>query len=85
MRAEFTYRNIEVPWINQTFNIDRIDYFPSLHTSYKFTPVSTVMASYSRRINRPGGWALEPFPTWIDANNVRIGNPNLIAGIYKFL
>ncbi|MCU0365222.1 MAG: outer membrane beta-barrel protein, partial [Ignavibacteriaceae bacterium] len=75
LRAEYTYRNIEVPLISQTFNIDRIDYFPSLHTSYKITPVSTVMASYSRRINRPGGWALEPFPTWVDANNVRIGNP----------
>jgi outer membrane receptor protein involved in Fe transport len=36
------------------------------------------MASYSRRINRPGGWSLEPFPTWMDANNVRIGNPDLL-------
>ena len=78
LRAEYTYRNIEVPYINQSFNIDRIDYFPSLHTSYKFSSVSTLMASYSRRINRPGGWALEPFPTWTDANNVRIGNPNLL-------
>jgi outer membrane receptor protein involved in Fe transport len=77
-RAEYTYRNITVPWINQTFNIDRIDYFPSLHTSYKFSNVSTFMASYSRRINRPSGWELEPFPTWMDANNVRIGNPNLL-------
>jgi outer membrane receptor protein involved in Fe transport len=78
LRAEYTYRNIEVPWLNQTFNVDRIDYFPSLHASYKFSPLSTVMASYSRRINRPGGWALEPFPTWMDANNVRIGNPDLL-------
>ncbi len=78
LRAEYTYRNIEVPLINQTFNIDRIDYFPSLHLSYKFSPLSTVMASYSRRINQPRGWALEPFPTWIDANNVRIGNPDLL-------
>ena len=35
------------------------------------------MASYSRKIDRPGGWALEPFDTWIDANNVRRGNPDL--------
>jgi hypothetical protein len=55
-----------------------IDYFPSLHASYKFSSLSTVMASYSRRINRPGGWELEPFPTWMDANNVRIGNPDLL-------
>lgn len=78
LRAEYTYRNIEVPLINQTFNIDRIDYFPSLHASHKFSALSTVMASYSRRINQPRGWALEPFPTWMDANNVRIGNPDLL-------
>lgn len=78
LRAEYTYRNIEVPLINQSFKIDRIDYFPSLHLSYKFSSISTAMASYSRRINQPRGWALEPFPTWIDANNVRTGNPDLL-------
>ncbi|MBK6914907.1 MAG: TonB-dependent receptor family protein [Ignavibacteriales bacterium] len=36
------------------------------------------MASYTRRIQRPRGWDLEPFITWIDANNVRIGNPSLL-------
>jgi len=35
------------------------------------------MASYTRRINRPRGWYLEPFETWIDAFNVRVGNPDL--------
>ncbi|NNJ53005.1 MAG: TonB-dependent receptor [Ignavibacteriaceae bacterium] len=77
LRAEYTYRTIEVPTQNETFNIDRIDYFPSVHSSYKLSDLTTLMASYSRRIERPRGWALEPFPTWIDANNVRFGNPNL--------
>ncbi len=77
LRAEYTYRTIEVPTQNQSFDLDRIDFFPSIHSSYKFSEASTLMASYSRRIERPRGWALEPFPTWIDANNVRIGNPNL--------
>jgi hypothetical protein len=35
------------------------------------------MASYTRRINRPRGWQLEPFRTWTDAYNLRIGNPAL--------
>jgi len=78
LRAEYTYRTIEVPAQNESFNLDRIDYFPSLHTSYKLSEPTTLMASYSRRIERPRGWALEPFPTWIDANNVRIGNPDLL-------
>ena len=78
LRTEYTYRTIEVPTQNESFSIDRIDYFPSIHTSYKISDLTTLMASYSRRINRPRGWALEPFQTWIDANNVRIGNPDLI-------
>jgi outer membrane receptor protein involved in Fe transport len=77
LRAEYTYRTIEVPTINQSFNLDRIDYFPSIHTSHKISEPTTLMASYSRRIERPRGWALEPFDTWIDANNVRRGNPEL--------
>jgi hypothetical protein len=35
------------------------------------------MGSYTRRIQRPRGWQLEPFYTWMDANNVRIGNPGI--------
>ena len=35
------------------------------------------MLSYTRRIDRPHGWELEPFQTWMDANNVRHGNPAL--------
>jgi len=36
-----------------------------------------MMVSYTRRIERPRGWYLEPFETWSDAYNVRIGNPDL--------
>lgn len=35
------------------------------------------MASYSRRIERPRSWWLEPFLTYEDAFNVRQGNPDL--------
>jgi outer membrane receptor protein involved in Fe transport len=35
------------------------------------------MASYTRRIDRPGGWELEPFMTWVDATTIRSGNPLL--------
>src|SRR5690606_32652241 len=36
-----------------------------------------VQASYSRRINRPRGWFLEPFVTVVDENTVNKGNPGL--------
>ncbi|MCF6239027.1 MAG: outer membrane beta-barrel family protein [Candidatus Marinimicrobia bacterium] len=76
-RAEYTFRNIAV--IDSIeFEIDRWDYFPSLHLSYNITPTQKFMTSYSRRIRRPRGWYLEPFETWTDAYNVRTGNPGLL-------
>jgi outer membrane receptor protein involved in Fe transport len=76
-RAEYTGRKIEVNNQNQVFKIDQWDYFPGLHTTYKFDTGQQLMASYTRRIQRPRGWQLEPFETWVDANNVRQGNPAL--------
>jgi outer membrane receptor for ferrienterochelin and colicin len=36
------------------------------------------MASYSRRIDRPRGYYLEPFVTYVDESTRRIGNPDLL-------
>ncbi|MBR9997894.1 MAG: TonB-dependent receptor [Cyclobacteriaceae bacterium] len=77
LRGEYTYRIISSLVYNQEFVIDRLDYFPTLHTSYKLPSEQQLMASYSRRIERPRGWWLEPFITWEDAFNVRQGNPDL--------
>lgn len=77
LRGEYTYRVISTSSVEDDFTIDRIDYFPTLHTSYKLPAEQQVMASYSRRIERPRGWYLEPFITWTDAFNVRQGNPGL--------
>lgn len=77
IRGEYTFRTIDVKISNQQFSIDEWEYFPTLHGSYKFSPVTQAMLSYTKRIERPRNWALEPFETWIDANNVRRGNPAL--------
>lgn len=77
-RTEYTFRTITLLNRNEEFKIDRWDYFPTFHLSYKFSEATQYMASYTRRIQRPHGWELEPFYTWIDANNVRIGNPALL-------
>lgn len=78
VRGEYTYRDISHPDSASYFKLDRWDYFPSLHTSFSITENNQIMASYSRRINRPRSWFLEPFLTWEDAYNVRQGNPKLI-------
>ncbi len=78
LRTEYTFRDIESVKLNQNFTIDRWDLFPSVHMSYQLPEDNQVMASYSRRIDRPRGWNLEPFQTWSDLFNVRQGNPNLL-------
>lgn len=76
-RAEYTGRKINLTRTNESFSLDRWDFFPSAHFSYEFVEKHQIMSSYTRRINRPRGWELEPFLTWMDAYNVRIGNPAL--------
>lgn len=77
LRGEYTQRKIRVQNTGEEFGIDRWDFFPTAHISYSFGGVHQILASYTRRINRPRGWELEPFDTWMDANNVRRGNPGL--------
>ena len=77
LRGEYTYRLIELLDKGDEFNINRWDYFPTAHASYQLPSEYQLMASYSRRIDRPRGWYLEPFITWSDAYNVRRGNPDL--------
>jgi len=77
-RGEYTYRDISMEDSDEAFNIDRWDYFPTIHFSYQMPNEHQLMASYSRRIDRPRGWYLEPFYTWSDAYNIRRGNPGLV-------
>lgn len=77
LRGEYTQRRITLQRSGETFTIDRWDIFPTLHTNYNFGGANQILASYTRRINRPGGGELEPFETWLGTNNVRRGNPNL--------
>ncbi|RLD32957.1 MAG: hypothetical protein DRJ02_09445 [Bacteroidetes bacterium] len=79
LRGEYTYRRIksENNTSDSTFIIDRMDFFPSVHLSYDFLKENSLMASYTRRIERPRGWYLEPFITVKDAFNLSKGNPDL--------
>jgi hypothetical protein len=77
IRGEYTYRFIELMGENESFSIDRWDFFPTVHFSFEYSKMNQMMASYTRRIERTRGWYLEPFLTWSDAYNVRRGNPDL--------
>ena len=51
--------------------------FPSGFVNYNFSESNAVQASYSRRINRPRFWSLNPFFTFSDNRNFFSGNPNI--------
>lgn len=51
--------------------------FPSALVSTKIGEKSEVKLSYSRRVRRPGTQELNPFPSFMDAQNVFFGNPRL--------
>ncbi len=78
LRGEYTDRRIKDNHAAQASTINRLDIFPSLHLARNFKSGHQVMISYSRRINRPRGWYLEPFVTYVDARTVRQGDPNLM-------
>lgn len=54
------------------------NYFPSAHTSYKFSDAISFQAGYSKRIYRPRLWDLNPFFNIRNNFNIRAGNPNLL-------
>ncbi len=77
LRGEYTYWNIDVIDEQKVFELDRFDLFPTLHFSYSFGENTQMMASYTCRIVRPRDMTLEPYQTWMDAYNIRQGNPDL--------
>lgn len=77
LRSEYTYQIIKQMAINEKYLTDRIDFFPSFHISREITENNQIQASYSRRVNRPNDWELDPFPNYMDQNTIRKGNPAL--------
>jgi len=76
-RLENTVINTELKNTNETGHQDYLSLFPSVHLSYKITEKNEVQLSYSRRINRPNTWEVNPFTSYTDPYNLRTGNPNL--------
>ncbi|MBT8401486.1 MAG: outer membrane beta-barrel family protein [Rhodothermia bacterium] len=62
---------------NESFDNNYVSLFPSAFFTFKLNEANTLKASYSRRINRPRTWFLNPFPSFDDPLNIRIGNPYL--------
>ncbi len=79
VRAEYTLINTRLLLTegNTDNKRDFLNLFPSGFLNYNFTEANAIQASYSRRINRPGFWSLNPFFTFSDNRNFFSGNPNV--------
>ncbi len=78
LRGEFTDRIINQITSGEKYPINRFDFFPSLHLSKQLSKTDQMQLSYSRRVNRPRHWYLNPFPGYSDSYSVRQGNPALL-------
>ncbi|MEO7312282.1 MAG: TonB-dependent receptor [Chitinophagaceae bacterium] len=61
---------------DSTINNQYFKLYPTLHLAYKLKN-GEVQLNYSRRIHRPEGDDINPFPEYQDPYNVRSGNPYL--------
>ncbi|MCF8297210.1 MAG: TonB-dependent receptor, partial [Saprospiraceae bacterium] len=77
LRGEYTDREISHKDATDTYKINRLDYFPTIHFSKQLNKTNQVMASYTKKIERPRGWFLDPFTSYMNAYNIRRGNPEL--------
>ncbi len=78
LRTEWVNRTIYVQNNNSKYSINRIDFFPSIHLAHNFSQKFQIEFGYSRRIHRPTGWILNPFPMYLDQHTIQQGNPNLL-------
>jgi outer membrane receptor protein involved in Fe transport len=58
-------------------NDDYLRAYPTLNLGYELNENQRLRAGYSRRVQRPQPFDLNPFPIFIDEQNQRAGNPRL--------
>ncbi|SDS31843.1 TonB-dependent receptor domain-containing protein [Christiangramia echinicola] len=63
--------------INTDFDNNYLGLFPTLNLIYELGEEENITLGYNRRINRPRGWYINPFPSRSSRNNIFQGNPNL--------
>lgn len=77
LRGEYSHVVTELIETNELNDRNYFNLFPSAFFNYEFSEKNAIQLSYSRRIQRPRFWYLNPFFTFSDARNQRTGNPNL--------
>lgn len=63
--------------IDTDFNKNYLGLFPTVNLIYEIGKKENITLGYNRRINRPRGWYINPFPSRSSRTNIFQGNPNL--------
>ncbi|NJO87838.1 MAG: TonB-dependent receptor, partial [Chloroflexia bacterium] len=77
LRGEYTDRLLQTI-DNDKYALDRVDIIPSVHLSKKLSGEREIQASYTRKINRPEEWNLNPNPIITTEYVKQSGNPDLL-------
>ncbi len=77
LRAEQSFVTSNLVTIDSVIKNQYFQLFPTLHLAYQLEK-GELQLNYSRRVNRPEGDDLNPFPEYIDPLNLRAGNPLLL-------
>lgn len=77
LRGELTFVDTYLENTNEQNKQNYFNLFPSVQGLYNLNDIHAIKATYSRRIDRPTAWRLNPFPDITDSLNVRRGNPAL--------
>jgi iron complex outermembrane receptor protein len=81
LRSEYTAINILQKTLHEEHKDDYLKWFPSISMKYELTTDHSLHTSYSKRINRPSQFDLNPFRFYDDSFNYSQGNPNLVPEI----
>ncbi len=78
LRGEYAITDSRLLAEGTSFKNNYFSLYPSVYLAYDFTPLEEFKASYSRRVDRPRPWQLNPFTNYSDSLNLSYGNPNLL-------
>ncbi len=63
--------------VDTNFEKDYLELFPTINLIYELGENENISLGYNRRINRPRGWFINPFPSRSSRTNIFQGNPDL--------
>lgn len=79
LRGEHTYDLLDISMKDKSRNKKYFDLYPSAHVAYTMPHQQMMTLGFSRRVNRPGIWQLEPYITYEDYYTAMMGNPDIKA------